>query len=63
MNSSLLKKNTNIQIDTIKDIEDEDMDVENLEAIMKDTLSRVEKFSTYHGTTSIASIRGMARKK
>ena len=39
------------------------MDVENLETIMKDTLSRVEKFSTYHGTTSIPSIRGMARKK
>jgi hypothetical protein len=51
-------------VDTSRNIEDEDMDVEeSLEAIMEDTLSRVEKLSTSHGTTSMASIRGMTKKK
>ena len=40
------------------------MDVEkSLEAIIEDTLSRVEKFSICHGTSSMASICGMTREK
>ena len=55
---------TNIQVDISKNIEYEDIDVEEiLEVIMKDTLSKVEKLSTCHGAVSMASIRGMARKK
>jgi hypothetical protein len=64
MKTPLFKEDTNIQVDTSKNIEDEDIDVEeSLEAIMEDTLSRVQKLSTSHGTVSMASIRGMARKK
>ena len=64
MKSPLFKENTSIQVDTDKNIEDEDIDVEeSLEAIMEDTLSRVEKLSTSHRTASMAAIREMARKK
>ena len=64
MKSPLFKEDTSIQVDTSKNIEDEDIDVEeSLEAIMEDTLSRVEKLSTCHGAVSMVSIRGMARKK
>jgi hypothetical protein len=64
MKTPLFKEDTNIQVDTSKNIEDEDIDVEeSLEAIIEDTLSRVQKLSTSHGTASMASIRGMARKK
>ena len=51
-------------MDTNKNIEDQDIDVEeNLKAIMKDTLSRVQNLSTFHGIASMTSIRRMARKK
>ena len=64
MKSALFKEDTSIQVDTSKNIEDEDIDVEeSLEAIMEDTLSRVEKLSTCDGAISMASIRRMARKK
>ena len=64
MKSSLFKEGISIQVDTSKNIEDEDIDVEeSLEAIMEDTLLRVQKLFTSHGTPSMASIRGMARKK
>ena len=64
MKSFLYKENTNIQVDTNKNIEDKDIDVEvSLEAIMKDTLSRVEKLSTSHDTASMTLICGMTRKK
>ena len=44
MKLPLFKEDTNIQVDTSKNIEDEVIDVEeSLEAIMEDTLSRVEK--------------------
>ena len=50
MKSPLFKEYTSIQVDTNKIIEDEDIDVkESLEAIVEDTLSRVEKISTSHG--------------
>ena len=43
MKSPLFKEDTSIQVDTCKNIEDEDMNVEeSLEAIMENTLSRVE---------------------
>ena len=58
MKSPLFKEDTSIQVDINKNIEDEDIDVEeSLEAIMEDTLSRVQKLSTSHGITSMASIR------
>jgi hypothetical protein len=64
MKSPLFKEDTSIQVDTSKNIEDKDIDVdESLEAIMEDTLSRVKKLPTSHGTASMTSIRGMARKK
>ena len=64
MKSPLFKKDISFQVDTIKYIENEDIDVEeSLEAILEDTLSRVEKLSTCHGAVSMVSIRGMARKK
>ena len=64
MKSHLFKEYTNIQMDTNKNIEYKDISVEeSLEVIMKYTLSRVEKLSTSHGTVSMASICGMARKK
>jgi hypothetical protein len=64
MKAPSIKEDTNIQVDTNKNIQDEDLDVEeSLEAIMEDTLSRVQKLSSFHGTTFMASIRGMARKK
>ena len=64
MKSPLFNEDTNIQVVTSKNIEDEDIDVEeSLETIMKDTLPRVEKLFTSHGTTSMTSIRRMARKK
>ena len=64
MKSLLFKKDTSIQVDTNKNIEDEDIDVEDsLEAIMEDTFSRVQKLSTSHGTVFMASICRMTRKK
>jgi hypothetical protein len=64
MKSPLFKEDTSIRVDTSKNIEDKNIDVEeSLEAIMEDILSKVQKLSTFHGSASMASIREMARKK
>ena len=58
MKLPLFKEDTNIQVDTSKNIEDEVIDVEeSLEAIMEDTLSRVEKthgFNPWNGKEKIS---------